>query len=437
MGEFVPRTKTLRAESNLETPVETQADGAPLFRISDLSAGYDKKVVVEGVDLEVRAGDVVALIGPNGSGKSTILKTITRHLAPLAGAVELAEDAGDAAGAMHVGNLPLAGRRGLADARHGVGDTLDVIQCEVHVGGLRHGEDMQHGVGGTAHGHIHGHGVLESLLGGDGTRQHGIVGIVVVLVSDLDDLLGGTLEQVLAVGMGGQNGAVARQSQTDGLGQAVHGVGGEHAGAGTAGRADGLLVGEQILFVQIVIGGGVHHVDQIGVLLHGAVGQHGGAGLHRTAGNEHGRNVESQRGHQHARHDLVAVRDQDEAIEARSHRNGLDRIGDELAARERVLHARVAHGDAVADTDGGELKGRAACCCDAELRSLGDFAQVDVARDDLVEGIADADQRLLEVLRTVAICMEQGTMCTACSTFFDNIASHKQLSYLSVLCAHT
>ena len=121
MGEFVPRPKTLggdipcldspelarkrqkalsaraelraerllRAEPNLETTVETQADGAPLFRISDLSAGYDKKVVVEGVDLEVRAGDVVALIGPNGSGKSTILKTITRHLAPLAGAVEL------------------------------------------------------------------------------------------------------------------------------------------------------------------------------------------------------------------------------------------------------------------------------------------------------------------------------------------------------------
>ena len=83
MGEFVPRPKTLGGESNLETPVETQADGAPLFRISDLSAGYDKKVVVEGVDLEVRAGDVVALIGPNGSGKSTILKAITRHLAPL------------------------------------------------------------------------------------------------------------------------------------------------------------------------------------------------------------------------------------------------------------------------------------------------------------------------------------------------------------------
>ena len=76
MGEFVPRPKTLGGESNLETPVKTQADGAPLFRISDLSAGYDKKVVVEGVELEVRSGDVVALIGPNGSGKSTILKPL-------------------------------------------------------------------------------------------------------------------------------------------------------------------------------------------------------------------------------------------------------------------------------------------------------------------------------------------------------------------------
>ena len=75
--------RLLRAESNLETPVETQADGAPLFRISDLSAGYDKKVVVEGVDLEVRAGDVVALIGPNGSGKSTLVNETLRPILSL------------------------------------------------------------------------------------------------------------------------------------------------------------------------------------------------------------------------------------------------------------------------------------------------------------------------------------------------------------------
>ena len=165
----------------------------------------------------------------------------------LAGAVEFAEDTGDAAGAMHIGNLPLAGGRSLADARHSVGNTLDVIQGEVHIGGLGHGENVQHGVGGTAHGHIHGHGVLEGFLGGNGARQHGIVGIVVVLVGDLDDLLSGALEQVLAVGVGGEDGTVAGQGQADGLGQAVHRVGGEHAGAGATGRTDGLLVVEQFL----------------------------------------------------------------------------------------------------------------------------------------------------------------------------------------------
>ncbi len=84
----------------------------------------------------------------------------------------------------------------------------------------------------------------------------------------------------------------------------------------TTGRADGLLIGEQILFVQIVVGGGVHHVDQIGVLLHGSVGKHRGTGLHRTAGDEDGRDVQTQRGHQHARYDLVAVRDADQGVGA-------------------------------------------------------------------------------------------------------------------------
>ena len=36
-----------------------------------------------------KAEGITGVVGPNGSGKSTILKTITRHLAPLAGAVEL------------------------------------------------------------------------------------------------------------------------------------------------------------------------------------------------------------------------------------------------------------------------------------------------------------------------------------------------------------
>ena len=60
-----------------------------MLKVKNLHASVDGKEILRGIDLEVRAGEVHAIMGPNGSGKSTILKTITRHLAPLAGAVEL------------------------------------------------------------------------------------------------------------------------------------------------------------------------------------------------------------------------------------------------------------------------------------------------------------------------------------------------------------
>ena len=41
-----------------------------------LYGGYGKMVIVNGVDLYVDKGEIVALVGPNGSGKSTLLKTI-------------------------------------------------------------------------------------------------------------------------------------------------------------------------------------------------------------------------------------------------------------------------------------------------------------------------------------------------------------------------
>ena len=58
-----------------------------ILKTSELSAGYERKIIVDGVNLCVRSGEILCLIGPNGSGKSTILKTITRELGKLGGKI--------------------------------------------------------------------------------------------------------------------------------------------------------------------------------------------------------------------------------------------------------------------------------------------------------------------------------------------------------------
>ncbi|MBP2154106.1 ABC transporter ATP-binding protein [Erwinia rhapontici] len=57
--------------------------------LDKLSAGYGKKIIVDGVSLTIEHGKMTVLVGANGSGKSTLLTTIARMLAPLDGCVRL------------------------------------------------------------------------------------------------------------------------------------------------------------------------------------------------------------------------------------------------------------------------------------------------------------------------------------------------------------
>ena len=59
------------------------------LRVSFAGGGREGHVALQGLDLTVEAGEIVALIGPNGSGKSTLLRVVAGLLTPDQGTVTL------------------------------------------------------------------------------------------------------------------------------------------------------------------------------------------------------------------------------------------------------------------------------------------------------------------------------------------------------------
>ena len=58
-----------------------------MLEIRNLSANYDEKVVLNGVNLEVKSGEICTIVGPSGCGKSTLLKAVAGLLDGFSGLV--------------------------------------------------------------------------------------------------------------------------------------------------------------------------------------------------------------------------------------------------------------------------------------------------------------------------------------------------------------
>jgi signal transduction histidine kinase/ABC-type multidrug transport system ATPase subunit len=74
----------------------TAPDGRVVLRVRGLSKRFGALQVLRGVDLELAAGEILALVGENGAGKSTLVKCLARTYTPDTGTVELlGEPVGD------------------------------------------------------------------------------------------------------------------------------------------------------------------------------------------------------------------------------------------------------------------------------------------------------------------------------------------------------
>ena len=58
-----------------------------MLKVSDLSAGYGRTTILDGVSIEVEEGDVVTIIGANGAGKTTLLRAISGLVKPNSGSI--------------------------------------------------------------------------------------------------------------------------------------------------------------------------------------------------------------------------------------------------------------------------------------------------------------------------------------------------------------
>lgn len=59
------------------------------FRADKLFSGYDNKIIIQGIDLEIPKNKISVIIGANGCGKSTLLKTVAKLIKPSEGDVTL------------------------------------------------------------------------------------------------------------------------------------------------------------------------------------------------------------------------------------------------------------------------------------------------------------------------------------------------------------
>ncbi|MEB3363181.1 ATP-binding cassette domain-containing protein [Lactobacillus sp. R2/2] len=53
-----------------------------MLNLKDVTLAFGKNVVLDGINLQFKQGEIVGLVAPNGTGKSTLINVILHNLTP-------------------------------------------------------------------------------------------------------------------------------------------------------------------------------------------------------------------------------------------------------------------------------------------------------------------------------------------------------------------
>ena len=76
-------------DSTVKIATMPERDSAATISARGLSRSFGSHVAVNGIDLELRRGEVLGFLGPNGAGKTTTMQMLTGNLAPSRGEVSI------------------------------------------------------------------------------------------------------------------------------------------------------------------------------------------------------------------------------------------------------------------------------------------------------------------------------------------------------------